>query len=197
MGWNQIPRPGRKRELSEADTKLVPIEESRKEANRLLKKYETELQLAEKVPYDKEISELPTDSAIKHFMNERPGVLHEFIGHGVNKGTREDKLAAFLNILSNRTIIGDTGPLTYNGMAVTAYTRSPFLLLSHYRQELVARGQDGRPKRNIVGEEVNVGAFVVNNDFYPIVDELREMFSGVNIIKANELASYISAEVQK
>ena len=46
------------------------------------------------------------------------------------------------------------------------------------------------PIFNEIGWEADIGAIVVNTKYYPLVEEFKEMFPDVNIIKANELSEY-------
>lgn len=116
-----------------------------------------------------------------------------YSGHGITKGTYLTHLAMFLNIISNSSIKGDYGKLSGGGY--TAWTNSDFFILSHYNQDLGIRDSAGNLLKNEVGFVANVGAFVVGNKYYPIIDDLRRMFPNKNIIKAEEVPNFVSSEV--
>jgi hypothetical protein len=188
----------------EVERKLVSIEESRRIAIDLLTRFKTELQqhyqavsyMTEDVEKEEGIwnSTSGTD-AISGFLERIPEeVKKDFWGHGITKGNNEFKLTAFLNLLANKSVKGEEGPL--KGY-MSAYSNASFFIISRYRQHLSMREGDAKVKSNEIGWVADVGAFVVNYDHYPIIDELRKMFPGERIIKASELPEYIASEAEK
>jgi hypothetical protein len=176
---------------------VVSFEDSCTQAKRLIEKYHNQIAEADNFPFDKGVSEFQPDRAIDFFLKQFPDeVLRDFLGHGVSKMDEVSIVGAFLNVISNKTLKGDYGPLVSGpGTYIPAYRRSPFLILSHYRQDLASRESNDLVRRNNLGLVIEPGAFVVNNKYYPLVNELREMFPGENIIKANELPIYIRGEL--
>ncbi len=128
---------------------------------------------------------------IKHFLKQVPEEEQErYAGHGITKtsGVIENptlgQLAAFLNILATGEIKGSWAPLKNSGY-IDAYKSGPFLILS-YKDENFVRGQ-----------RQSIGAAVINAEFYPMVEKLRELFPDMNIIKANELPNYMGKKNEK
>lgn len=139
-----------------------------------------------------------------HLQQFTPEVLSHYWGHGITRGNEIDHLAAAVSILANKAIKGSTAPLYHSGY-VDAYTDGSFLVISHKGDHLVERDQDKKPSFTSLGEnrstgeevravKINPGAFVVNANFYPLVDELRRMFPEVNVLYANQLPEYIKRE---
>jgi len=176
---------------------LVPLAESCEQARGLLAKYAKEIEHAKRFPSDEGV--LDHEDGIEFFLKKFPNAqLQEFRGHGVSKGSEMEILGGFINILANQTIKGDIGRLQQGDRStfIPAYTRSPFLVVSHYGRELVDLHQNNHPKFNAVGLKVDVGAHVINCGYYPLLDELRSMFPERTIMRANELPAYISSEIE-
>ena len=177
---------------------LVPFKKSREDAERLFIKYHDQIAEASTKPFDEGVSPFKPNEAIEFFLEKFPDeVLNEFVGHGMSKRGSTDILGAFLNALANHTIRGDTGRLKHGAKPtyLLAYTHSPFLILSRYRKDLASLDQNGKARRNAIGLVIEPGAFVVNNEFYPIVDEIRAMYPDAPILKANEIPAYIKSQL--
>lgn len=134
----------------------------------------------------KETSDYP--NLIRHFLREIPDEeLERYIGHGITKTSgvvenpRIGQLTALLNILATGEIKGSWAPLKNSGY-IDAYTSGPFLILSRRDENLIS------------GQRQSIGVAVINAEFYPIVERLREFFPNMNIIKASELPAYIHEE---
>ncbi len=79
-----------------------------------------------------------------------------------------------------------------------AFTKGDFLVVSKFDKSLPMRDEkEGGLKNNEIGWEADIGAFVVDVHYYPLVDELKSTFPGVNIIKANELPGYFDVPSSK
>jgi hypothetical protein len=131
--------------------------------------------------------------AITYFMSKVDNSERKlYSGHGVIP--REDELyqlGAGLNILANKRIIGSIGHLDKEEGFNSAWTRNAdFFILSQKGKPL--RGEIQTISKN--GWNANIGAFVVNTHFYALVDEFKNMFPDVNIIKANELENYFHSQ---
>jgi len=183
---------------------LVPHEESLELAKKLFAKYESQI----RDNMGKDIDgwgEPYTDyqKSIQHFLEKIPDdILERFHGHGITRKSTLDQLAGVLNILVNKSIKGECGPL--GGKTgypnVGAYKRGDFLVISKIDKGLpITEERDGhqQPIFNEVGWMANIGAFVIDARYYPMVEELKRMFPDVNIIKANELTEYLKAEETK
>src|ERR1041385_2722159 len=164
---------------------LVPLPDSCEQARGLLTKYTREIEHAKKFPLDEGVAD-PND-AIEFFLQKFPNdTLRQFRGHGVNKGSEMEILGAFLNILANKTIVGETGSLEQGPHEfIRAYTNSSFLVISHFGRDLIDLRQSARPQFNPAGVKVDVAAHVINGGYYPLIDELHSMYPGANIIRAN------------
>lgn len=189
---------------------LVPFEESLKLARQLLSRHEAgmrEMISEEYVPASDWPAVMFGKSPISYFLRQFPeDIRARFEGHGIYKipgkyaGLKawEFHLAAFLNILQNGAVKGDSARIAKSGF-YDAITSGDFLLISHADQSLPRYQEDsgrGRgPLTNKVGWIVDVGAYVVGTQFYPMIDDLKEMFPSANIIRANELPEYIKREI--
>ncbi len=126
-----------------------------------------------------------------------------FYGHGITRigkyHTDFDKLAAFINILDNESIVGDYGSL--NGGQLGVFKNADFLILSHCDTHLgTTQGTvgDGRGLvKNEIGWVANIGACVVSNKYHPILEELRRLYPDKNIITAQEIPQYLNREVNR
>lgn len=171
-----------------AESKNVSFEQSLKLATRLLEEFGPAIRanLQKEMDGVKEFRDYP--NLIGHFLKQFPAEeLERYIGHGVTKtsGVPENpkvgQLAAVLNILATGEIKGDWAPLKNSGY-IDAYKTGPFLILSHKAQNLVSRKKE------------SIGAVVVNAEFYPLVEKLRELFPDMKIIRAREIPDYIQKE---
>ena len=183
---------------------ILPEAECKQIAEELYARYEDAIvenrERSGRAGYNKEI-----EKSLEQFP---PEVLHKYWGHGVTKGQLVDHLAAAISILANRALRGSWAPLANSGY-VDAYTdRSSFVVLSHKNERLEERHPNGQPvftslgQNQYTGEEIravkaNFGAFVVNDYFEPLIQELRSRFPDAPILSAGELADYIKAEESK
>lgn len=169
---------------SETPKHLISYDESFAHAKVLHDQYHDQLVVAENKDFGK--------STMIDCLGKIPDeIKRRFNGHGIKRGgkygTEADKLAAFINILENETIIGDSGPI--GGGQLGAYTNVDFLILSPKDTPLLSRDS----KRNDIGLEAHIGAFVVGNRYYPIVEELKKRYPNRNIIRADELGDFMLA----
>jgi|GEM_PF-1338574 len=187
------------RETGSAPRELVPLAESLELAKSLLTKYESEM----KGQYGKDIDGWSdglvfTDyqKSIAHYIEETPhDILKRFSAHGVTRKSEIDRIAGALNILANKSIKGECGPLVGSGQ-LKAYISGDFLVISKLDMPLpILDARDGRQqsRMNGIGWLAEIGAFVVDTRYYPMIDELRRMFPDVNIIKANQLPEYLKS----
>ena len=91
---------------------------------------------------------------------------------------------------------GDWGRLANSGN-IDAYSNGPALIVSHYDKSLGVYpeshkpGSAVRPAQNEMGSVVDIGAVVLNSSWYPLTEELKEMFPDLKIIRADELKDYL------
>jgi hypothetical protein len=132
---------------------------------------------------------------MSEYINQIPKeVAEKFYAHGITRGTQTTNLAVFMNILANDSIKGDYGALI--GGQFGAWTRSDLLILSHYDRHLGVSGDgDSRLKKNEIGWVADIGAYVISNKYYPVLDELKKLYPGKNIIRADEIPQFVSQEV--
>lgn len=186
-----------KRESSELD-EIVSFEESLYLAKELLVKYQKQIEknLYEDVDGWGEDYESCYQNSIGHFLEEVPEeLLERFDGHGMTKNSEINRLAGALNVLANKAIKGECGHL--KSRHIPAYTHGDFLIVSKIDKGLpITHIKDSRkqPIFNKIGWTADIGAFVVNTHYYPIVEELKKKFPDVNIIRANELKEYLLQE---
>ncbi len=187
------------REESSGSKELVSFEESLKIAHDLLEKYGD----AMKSQYGQDIDGWEGlvfkdyQKSIGHYIETMPDdVLKHFSAHGITRYSIEDRLAGALNILANKAIKGECGSLERNRGQFGAYTSGDFLVVSKPDKPLpMTEEKDGRQQSvfNEVGWMAEIGAFIVDTKYYPMVNELRRMFPDVNIIKANQLPEYLKS----
>ena len=167
------------------ENSAVSFEQSLGLAKKLYAEFEPAIRanLDKEMDGAKEARDYP--NLIRHFLKEIPDEKQErYAGHGITKtsGVIENptlgQLAAFLNILATGEIKGSWALLKNSGYS-NAYTSGPFLILSH---------RDGNFVR---GQRQSIGAAIVNAEFYPMVEKLKELFPDMNIIKASELPDYM------
>jgi len=167
------------------ESKVVPFEQSLKLATKLYAEFEPAIRanLQKEMDGVKEFSDYP--NLIRHFLRQVPdGEQERYAGHGITKtsGVIDNptlgQLAAFLNILATGEIKGSRALLKNSGY-IDALTGGPFIILSH------------RDKDFIEGQRQSIGAAVVNAEFYPLVEKLKELFPDINIIRANEMPDYM------
>ena len=141
---------------------------------------------------------------IEHFVRQVPEEqLKRFWGHGITRGRDIDQLSSALNLLENKVMVGDSSQL--KSVFQSAWTEGPFLVISEKDESLVLGKTFEERGKNVIkigehrytGEDVkaikiNIGAFVIDAKFYPLVEELRKRFPDVNIIYARDLPAYLS-----
>ena len=173
---------------------LVSYEQSFALATKLTKQYHDELVLAD----NENFGHANTRDFIKQIPEE---IREKFYGHGITRVgkhyTNADKLAAFINILDNDSIKGDYGKLV--GGQFGAWASADLLILSHYDTHLgIPKGTPGDGQgliQNEIGWVANIGAYIVSNKYYPVLNELKKLYPGKNIIRADEISQYIDREV--
>lgn len=186
---------------SRQEKPLVPFEQSLELAKKLIEQYTQELsdiQIPDNMPEEDRRAVAWGKSAIRHFFNKIPKeTLERFEGHGIFRRDYEGNLGAFINILQNRSVKGDSAKLENSGY-YNANTSADFFIVSHADKPLpvyVEKSDRTQVARNKIGGLADVGAFVVNTLYYPIVDELKTMFPEANIIRANEIPEYVAKEI--
>jgi len=189
-----------------SEKQLIPYEQSTELAKRLLEKYHDELRgmlTIDNMPEQDREAARWGKSTTEYFIRKFPEeTLERFTGHGVRRGDDERKLASFINILQNHSIIGECAKLENSGY-YDADIGSDLLIISHIDQPLPVYPETGTtdekrwPIKNEIGWVANPGAFVVGMQFYPIIEELRSMFPTENIIRANEVEKYFKEEMGK
>ena len=181
---------------SQQENPLISYDQSFALATRLFKEYHDKLTLADLENFG--------HANTGDFINKIPTDLREkFIGHGITRGgkyhTEADLLAAFINILDNSTIKGDCGSLISGQLG--AFARADLLILSHYNTHLISKNsldntesQGKYMVHNEIGWIANIGAYVVSNKYYPILDELKKLYPDKNIIRTDEIVKYVEKE---
>lgn len=181
------------------ERKLVTYEESRKLAEELLARFKNEI-----------LGNMQKDvdgwgpvyadfqNSIKHFLKEVPeDILKHYGAHGITKGSEVDRLAGALNILANRSMKGWYGPLGGEAGGYNAYRNGDFLVVSKFDKSLAIKEEKGgeeKPVFDAMGWKADIGAFVVDVRFYPLIEEFKKMFPDVNIIRANEIPGYFETD---
>lgn len=136
-------------------------------------------------------------------------VLNHYWGHGVTRGDTVHNIAAVISILENHIMLGDASPLGGAGH-MPPYTSADFVIISRKdgatlikglretgrAQFILVNSSQGEPLRDprgnsVRGVKIDLGALVCNRALDSLVEPLREMFPGVKILHASELADYI------
>lgn len=153
-----------------------------------------------------------------YYLKMIPAEIQEhYYGHGVSRGgglnlkKEEDlDLSAVLNISANKIIKGDVALLHGNNMDINrgtgtyqnAYKEAHFLVLSKKDESFNIPDLDN-PKyfksKLIDGEHhylSNIGAIVVNYQYYPLVQDIQKIFPDMKIIKANQIPEYFGIETK-
>ena len=184
---------------------IISPEQSRKEAEELLASHEQEiLDNMYKEVDGVEVTHSDYPGLIEHFVRQVPEEqLKRFWGHGITRGRDIDQLSSALNLLENKVMVGDSSQL--KSVFQSAWTEGPFLVISEKDESLVLGKTFEERGKNVIkigehrytGEDVkaikiNIGAFVIDAKFYPLVEELRKRFPDVNIIYARDLPAYLS-----
>lgn len=187
---------------TESKENLFTWEQSIELAKNLLEKYRGEI----KTNQGKDIDGFDNGNvysdyqkSIIHFLEQVPKEIQAlYTGHGITRGSELEKLAAAISIIANKSIRGDTGQLK-DSIYLDTYTKGDFVVLSRKGENLVDLNPDetGRnvPSFNFEKAwQANIGAFVIDVKYYPLVEELRKRFPNVNIIRANELPNYFELD---
>lgn len=143
--------------------------------------------------------ELDRHQTIRKALDKIPQELKiRFYGHGITRNTETEQLAAFLNILENNTVKGDFGRIGDPHGQVGAWTSGHLLIVSPVDAFLGIKKEDGfNIVRNEIGWTANIGAYVVGGKYYAILDELRKLYPGKNIIRADQLGEYMKEVASK
>lgn len=182
-----------RRQIPEPEQITIDHDKFRKAAKRLFDAHMEEI-----------MTEAPhrfVHTKIEEVLRQFPSdVMKKYWGHGVTKGELENQLAAALSIIENRVMQGSTAPISGSGYA-DAYTNGSFFIISRKDGSSIIKGmKDRMPERvkftNVNGNEtiglrVDPGAFVFNNVFDSVVEEVKQMYPDARILHAEELADYI------
>ena len=185
-GRRQVPAP---------EQIIIDHEKLRKVADRLFDEHEEEI-LAVGPSYG-----MTHDTKIQETLRQFPtDVLKKYWGHGVTKGDLKKQLAAALSIIENRVMQGTTAPIVESVYA-NAYTNGSFFIISRKEGSSIIKGMKERmPERvkfqdafgnEAMGLRIDPGAFVFNNVFECVVEQVKEMYPNAKILHAEELADYI------
>ncbi|HNY04743.1 MAG TPA: hypothetical protein PKI92_03235 [Candidatus Woesebacteria bacterium] len=144
------------------------------------------------------------NEAIDRFLEEVPDEIKtRFWAHGVTRGDGIGNLATVMNIIETGQIAGYSGIIGNGGFG--AWTGGDALIVSKIDQSLFKEDSEGEYIRHeIIGNhgqitvmcEADIGAVILNNRLYPLVDELKTMYPDVKIISADEMKSFFEEEVQ-
>jgi hypothetical protein len=175
--------------------KFVSTEESKKIAQELLSKYESEISAQAYKDINGWNQSFVTEqyqNAIEYYMREIPKeTLEHYYGHGITRGRDLEWLTAALNVLSNEGVRGDVSKLVGSGF-IDAYTHGSFLVILK-KDDAFPGGKPQKPDETGLFK-INLGALIVNTKFYPLIDEMRRMFPKRTIIKANEIPHYFEQQ---
>lgn len=172
---------------------FVSFEDSQRDAQELLAKYESAIHSQINQDVNGWNPRFPTEmyqNAIEHYLDEvPPEILENYHGHGITRGRELEWLTAAINILANRGVRGDVSRLA-GGRYIDAYREGSFLVVLE-KDNPFPGGKPQKPDQAGL-LRVNLGALIVNTQFYPMVDELRTMFPNRTIIKASEIPQYFA-----
>jgi hypothetical protein len=188
------------RQLTTSDKEMVAPEKTAGVARALLEKYGEAIRLSEADPQDTEARFGP-EKAIRNYLTKVPEeVLSKYWGHGITKGDTLDQLTALINICENSIVIGDSAELARGGTSYRAYTAGSALICSEPGEQLFLREQDRKTGSvNLRGadrgySEVKIGLVILGVKWYPIHEELQNMFPGITFIKANQIPEYFTGK---
>lgn len=177
-----------------ADKTFIPYEECCERAKILFAKYKDEIRANLQVDMEGATALSDYVNLIGHYLKKIPTEIQEhYYGHGITRNGVLDRLAAAIAILENNVIKGDFAALENSGY-INAYKDSDFLVLSKKDQRLDVKDAEGKQVRWNKCWVANIGAFVVNSRFYPMVDELKQLYPDVNIIRPRELQKYFEEQ---
>ena len=185
--------------------KIVNHEDCRKEAEELYNKFKEQIELQINQPID-DIYQMgePYPKLIEHYLESVPKEIQShYWAHGITKGRSLDQLASAISVLRNKAIVGDTARLRGSGFQ-DAWTHGNFVVISkkdmglilgetpeERKKQIINLGKKRYSENDITAIRVDVGAIVVNAEFYPLVEELRKRFPEVKILYARELSDYL------
>lgn len=185
---------------------IIDPDECRKEAEELYIQFKEQIESQINQPVDG-ITQMgePYPKLFEHYLVSVPeDIQSQYWAHGVTRGRALDQLAATLSILRNKAIVGDTSRLRKSGFQ-DAWTDGGFLLISKKDNELIpGKTPEERARHRVVlgkksaysvddvlAIKVDIGAIVVNAEFYPLVEELRKRFPETKILYARGLSEYL------
>lgn len=181
------------------EKELVPYEKSLELAKKLFEKYESQIRdnMYEDIDgWGNVYTE--NQRSIRHFLEKIPDdVLKHYQGHGITRNSKVEQLAGALSVMANKSIKGWYGPLGGETGGYGAYKTAELLAISKFDKGLpVTQEVNSRQEQvfNEIGWKADIGAFVVDTRYYPMIEELKAMFPDVNIIKANELTEYFKVK---
>ena len=156
--------------------------EAVKTARQLYETYKQELTAASMEEFGK--SDIPTN--LKTVSED---ILSAYWAHGVTRGTDEQNLASLIAMLESGKLKGDEGALGKQDSFMRAWSTAHVLIVSLPEEHLIVRGS------NVGGlADMKAGAYVLSHTYNPVIDELRKMFPDKNILRADELPSYLQQE---
>lgn len=175
---------------------LTPFKESLELAEELLAKYKTAMNNISYKEIEGYEPQNNYDKSIKHYLSNVPDNIRErFQAHGILQ--RQGYLETFagaLNILANESIKGYCGSLSKKDSQFGSRTHGDFLVISRIDKQLSIKDDSQKAISNEIGWRADIGAFVIDTRFYPLIDELKILFPDVNIIKASELPAYLNKQ---
>jgi hypothetical protein len=185
----------------EQNQEVISLAKIRQKAEALLEKHKGQSLVTEghKEDFPSE-PYVGVQQAINHFLGEiPPETINRYSGHGITKGTIEDRLTALMTIAEKKLIAGWEAHFSYDRGQPSAYTEGSALVVSKIDSTLMKK-VDGKPVihqmddggRKIRAHEVEIGTIILNSEFYPLIDELKVMYPDETIIKANEASAYIN-----
>ncbi len=190
---------------SNKESIVISQENCRREAQELLNKHQAEIisNIGQEVDGVKPFGEPYPNLLEENLRSIPPEILSRYWSHGITRRDDLDQLTAGISILHNSFIKGDTARLANSGH-IDAYPDGSFLLVSKKDKSLIPGEtfEDRKAQRVILGErsdgspdaaiKVEIGALIVNTKFYPLVEDLRLKFPGIEILYARQVAEYFS-----
>ena len=170
--------------------------EFKERATRLLEKHAEDI-------YDAQMTFPPLPEIGNEIKRVPLEILESTYGHGVLRGTSEQRLAALFGILETGAITGDYAALAGSGH-IDAYSHGVDYLIILDKNEVESHrnlNSQERKKSRVVlndgaGQEkyalsLEVCAVVCNSHVNCLVEDLRVMYPDMTILRSNEVASYL------
>ncbi len=123
--------------------------------------------------------------------------LNRFQGHGITRGSKRDQLAAALAILSEGVMTGDSAEL--DSEIYQPYRNGTFMVISKRDKDFLRMNGDEFEVVDVQFKNGNTasavaiepGALICNDEMLGMVDDLRELFPDIPILRPSDLVNYL------